>query len=44
MAVIPQGQFHGPTLAGLVMICSATNVLTGENAGNVPILIAPAAH
>ena len=43
MAVIPQGQFHVPTLAGLVMICSATNVLTGENVGNVPILIAPAA-
>ncbi len=44
MAVIPQGQFHGPMPANLVMICSATDVSTGENVGNVPILIAPTTH
>jgi hypothetical protein len=30
---------HMPT--DLVMVCSATDVSTGENIGNVPILIAP---
>jgi hypothetical protein len=41
MAVIPQGQFHGPMPEDLVMICTATDVSTGEVIGNVPILIAP---
>jgi hypothetical protein len=41
MAVIPQGQFHGPMPEDLVMTCTATDVSTGEVIGNVPILIAP---
>jgi hypothetical protein len=41
MAVIPQGQFHGPMPADLVMTCTASDVSTGEIIGNVPILIAP---
>ena len=44
MAVVPQGQFHGPMPADLVMTCTATDVSTGEVIGNVPILIAPATH
>ena len=44
MAVVPQGQFHGPMPADLVMTCTAADVSTGEIIGNVPILIAPATH
>jgi hypothetical protein len=44
VAVVPQGQFHGPMPADLVMTCTATDVSTGEVIGNVPILIAPATH
>jgi hypothetical protein len=36
MAVIPQGQFHGPMPADLVMTCTASDVSTGEIIGNVP--------
>jgi hypothetical protein len=44
MAVVPQGQFRGHMPADLVMTCTASDVLTGEVIGNVPILIAPASH
>jgi hypothetical protein len=44
MAVIPQGQFNWHMPTDLVMICSATDVSTGNNLGNVPILIAPTTH
>jgi hypothetical protein len=44
MTVIPQGIFHGPMPEDLVMICTGTDVSTGEVIGNVPILIAPTRH
>jgi hypothetical protein len=44
VAVIPQGIFHGPMPTDLVMICSLTDVSTGETFSNVPILIAPTTH